>query len=443
MPSIRSLSVSFSGYAIAIIKIFSTNPLAPDPIFQPIGYSSYSFSYCDYMGITVIDREGNTSAPFLRGILTRSLQNAGLSFNDAYKIANIVRSKLGQDAEITTKQLTKIVLEILKKERLRDAVIQYQRIPNQLHIGVIDRKGERIPFSKAHLAQSLEICAFPKEECFNITAAIEQQLIDIGTKHLSSLELARFTYKYLVENEPADMAKRYLAWHAFTRDLRPLVLLIGGTTGCGKSTVSSDIAHRLNIVRTQSTDMLREVMRLLIPKRLMPELHASSFNAWETLPSWDNNPIKFETHFIEGYLTQAREVGVGLEGVLKRAEREQLSLILEGVHIYPALQKQLVEQQNMIVVPIILTVDKRKQLKQQLEGRGRRVSARRAERYLDSFEEIWALQSFLLSEAKRLDITVIENVEVQETIQAVMTEIGDHLLKVYPIPAEKIFEEGN
>lgn len=391
------------------------------------------------MGITVIDREENTSAPFLRGILTRSLQNAGLTFNNAYKIANIVKTELGQDAEISTIKLTELVVDILTKENFEDAAEQYQHTPKAIHIIVICRKGEHVPFSKATLAQSLEICAFPREECFNITAAIEQQLLERGTTQLSSLELARFTYQYLEKNGPADMARRYLAWFAFTKDMVPLVLLIGGTTGCGKSTVSSDIAHRLNVVRTQSTDMLREVMRLLIPKRLMPELHASSFNAWQTLPSWDNNPIKFETHFVEGYLTQAREVGVGLEGVLKRAEREQLSLILEGVHIYPGLQKQLAEQQNMIVVPIILSVDKRKQLKRQLEGRGKRVSARRAERYLDSFEEIWALQSFLLNEAKKHGITVVENIDLQETIQAVMTEIADHLLKAYPQSAKEVF----
>ena len=32
-----------------------------------------------------------------------------------------------------------------------------------------------------------------------------------------------------------------------------------------RSTISAEIAHRLDIVRTQSTDMLREVMRLMFP----------------------------------------------------------------------------------------------------------------------------------------------------------------------------------
>lgn len=391
------------------------------------------------MAINVVDTEANTTVPFLRGILTRSLQNAGLAFKQAYKLANVVRNRLGQDVEITTDQLTDLVVEVLKDQEQFEALEKYQRIPFQHHIFVIDRDGERVPFSKAHLSHSLEICAFPREESFNITAAIEQQLADDGVSEISSDGLGRLTHQYLVENEPEEMARRYLAWVAFTRDQRPMVLLIGGTTGCGKSTISSDIAYRLNIVRTQSTDMLREVMRLLIPERLMPELHASSFNAWQTLPTWDNRPIAFESHFVEGYLTQAREVGVGLEGVLKRAEREQLSLILEGVHIFPALQKQLLEQQDMIVVPLILAVLKRKKLKQQLEGRGKQVASRRAERYMESFDSIWALQDFLMQEAERLEIPVIPNVDVQETIQQVMAEIAEHLLKRYNVTAEELF----
>ena len=392
------------------------------------------------MAINVIDLEEKTTVPFLRGILTRSLQNAGLPFNEAYKFANAVRNELGQDVEVTTTQLRSFVGEVLKKEGKLEALERYQRIPFQQHVHVVCSEGEHVPFSKSQLAHSLEICAFPREESFNITAAIEQQLADRGVSTITSNELARETHRYLVENEPEEMARRYLAWLAFSRDQRPIILLIGGTTGSGKSTISSDIAYRLNIVRTQSTDMLREVMRLLVPERLMPELHASSFNAWQTLPSWDNRPIKFESHFIEGYLTQAREVAVGLEGVLQRAEREQLSLILEGVHIYPALQRQLVQDQDMIVVPIILGVHKRKQLKQQLEGRGRRVSSRRAERYIENFEAIWALQSFLMTEAKRRQIPVIPNVEVQETIQLVMAEIAEHLLKRYTITAEEFFD---
>ncbi len=392
------------------------------------------------MAINVIDPIEKTTVPFLRGILTRSLQNAGMRFNDAYKIANVVRNELSNKDEISVSELTAYVIKTLEKAGYSDLVERYRggTQPHE-HITVIGRNKEPKPFSKATLTQSLEICAFPREECFSIAAAIEQQLLNKGVRTIHSVELGRFTHDYLAHNEPSDMASRYLSWMAFTRDSRPLVLLLGGTTGSGKSTISADIAHRLDIVRTQSTDMLREVMRLLVPERLMPELHTSSFNAWQTLPSWDHKPVSFQTHFIEGYLAQARAVGVGLEGVMKRAEREQLSLILEGVHIFPEMQKRIRERREVIVVPIIISVHKRKQLRRQLEGRGRQISLRRAERYLASFEAIWKLQDFLVAEAETHDIPIIPNEDVAQTVQLVMDAIGERLLNEYKVKAAEFF----
>src|SRR5690606_35665445 len=161
----------------------------------------------------------------------------------------------------------------------------------------------------------------------------------------------------------------------------PMVLLIGGTTGSGKSTIGADIAHRLGIVRAQSTDMLREVMRVMFPERLLPALHVSSYLAWQVLPEAmlaDNPEQRVET----GYLAQSRDVAIGVEAVLNRASREQISVIVEGVHIYPALQRELADDSDAIVIPLMVAVLKRKRLRKQLKGRGTANQARRAERHL-------------------------------------------------------------
>ena len=67
------------------------------------------------MAIYVIDPVEKASVPFLRGILTRSLQNAGLPFNHAYEIADKVRNQLGHHAEISTRELTARVVDALEK----------------------------------------------------------------------------------------------------------------------------------------------------------------------------------------------------------------------------------------------------------------------------------------------------------------------------------------
>lgn len=392
------------------------------------------------MGIQIIDQTEDSRVPFLRGILTRSLQKAGLSFNTAYDVANEVRDKLDADARISRQELYEKVMGCLEKRGLEDALNKYKkRLNADRPIVIIDRDSQPIPFSKGRLAQSLEVCAFPQEERYVITSAVEQQLKREGQTEITSSQLAETTYRFILEHEPREMAERYLRWIEFSRSGRPLILLIGGTTGSGKSTIGSELAHLLNIVRTQSTDMLREVMRLMLPERLLPALHRSSFNAWRSLHSVEHGEASLDQHLIEGYLTQSNEVAVGIEGVLRRAEREQVSLIIEGIHVHPALQRRFVEQTNALVIPVMLAVLKRKQLRRQLKGRGQQVSSRRSERYLENFDAIWKLQNFLLMEADKYQVPIIPNEDEEETIQVIMETISDKLEQEFSANPEKAF----
>jgi len=105
------------------------------------------------------------------------------------------------------------------------------------------------------------------------------QLTAPGISYIATRELDDLAYRCLQQEVGKKAAKRYLVCTEFQNSGRPLALLIGGTVAAGKSTIATEIAHLLEIVRIQSTDMLREVMRMMVPKRLMPVLHTSSFNA--------------------------------------------------------------------------------------------------------------------------------------------------------------------
>lgn len=392
------------------------------------------------VGIKVIDPSEDSRVPFLRGILTRSLCQAGMRFSEAYTIANEVRNKLSSRSEISTEELTALVARVLDKKGYEEVRKRYLEGPTlRVSMLVYHRDGSFRPFSRTRLAQSLECCALPADDCYAIASAIDQHLMASGVQEIQSTQLEKITYEFLLDREPREVANRYLSWLEFFRSGEPLVLLVGGTTGSGKSTICSEVAHRLNIVRTQSTDMLREVMRLILPSRLIPSLHASSFNAWKTLPTAEGNPVTFEDHFVEGYLTQARQVQVAIEGVLRRAEREQISLILEGVHVFPALQRQLEAASAAIVTPVVLAVPKRKQLRRQLKGRGQQVSNRRAERYLEHFDEIWELQSFLLDEAERYDVPIIPNVDEQEAVRLFLEAVSERLTRRYKGSPKSLF----
>jgi len=232
-------------------------------------------------------------------------------------------------------------------------------------------------------------------------------------------------------------------WVDYRRSNRPLILLIGGTTGCGKSTIATEVAHRLGIIRTQSTDMLREVMRMLIPERLIPALHTSSFNAWRKLPAVKELKEVTEELIINGYLHQSELLSLPCEAVVQRALSEQVSLIVEGVHINPSLVNRFRETKNAVIVPIMLAVLKQDRLRHYLKDRGVTAPQRDAQsKYLSNFDWIWSLQSYLLSEADNSAVQIIENEDKEKSTDQVMRSIIEVLQRNFDAKLEDVFPTG-
>jgi 2-phosphoglycerate kinase len=99
--------------------------------------------------------------------------------------------------------------------------------------------------------------------------------------------------------------------------------------------------------------------------------------------------------------------------------------VLEGIHMHPALQSTIIHRRDSIIVPITLAVLKRDQLRSQIRGRANEAPSRRAERYLQEFDNIWQLQSFLLNEADRCDVSIINNNSMEKAaVQVLDTVIG-------------------
>ncbi len=236
------------------------------------------------------------------------------------------------------------------------------------------------------------------------------------------------------------VANRWLVWRDFLNSGRELIFLIGGTAGCGKSTTATMLASRLDIVRTQSTDMLREVMRTMIPAQLMPVLHLSSFAAWEALPGQSENSGEVsDALLVQGYRSQADLLSVATSAVIQRAMRERVSLVLEGVHIHPAFMEKLRKESDAVVIPIMLGVLKRKSLQRRIQGRSTNVPQRRAGRYLEHFDEIWRLQSYLLSEADRANIPIVVNASRDKVFREIMRITIDTLAENFNSTPEDVF----
>jgi len=388
----------------------------------------------------IIDSAAGRQTPFLRGILTRSLQAAGLSFEDAFNTASSIRQLLTDKAEISTSDLRTLIAQQLEESYGKAAAQRYQTPSHTPATILVERSTlQSIPFSRGELRRSLECCGLTEEGATEVVAKIYDYLISIGTKRISSRELGLLTHRYLRRELGTDAATRYLVWTDYHHGNRPLLILIGGTPGCGKSTMATELATRLDIVRTQSTDMLREVMRMMLPNRLLPILHTSSFDAWKALPAPTESLTDRDGLLTDGYLTQVELLSVAGEAVLQRALTERVSLILEGVHMHPSFLDNIPKEEDAIVVPIMLRVSDKDLLRRRFKGRGQQAPNRRAKRYLDNFEAIWRLQTFLTAEAERADFNIITNDNKEDALSDVMKAVIDALSKDFSGTPEEVF----
>ena len=401
---------------------------------------SFDLALYKQLKTIVINEIDNTRVPFLRGILTRSLLDAGLKFEDAFELATVVRDELSETLEITAEELRQRVLRLLGDigdEELQD---QY-RIPAAAlaRIEVTSLSGTVSAFSRGRHARYLQSSGMKAERAEQTTALMHDQLLASGVTSITTCQLGYLTYLCLQQEVSRKAARRYLVWSEFQRSARPLLLLICGTVGSGKSTIATEVAHLLEIVRIQSTDMLREVMRMMLPKKLLPVLHSSSFNAWKSLPIQDMENRGKEQMVAEGYRSQVDLLAVPCEAVLQRAVEEGVPIILEGVHAHPDLLFRVPEDSNAIMVHVTLAVLKSKELKSRLRGRGAEAPQRRAKRYLNKFESIWSLQTFLLTEADRCDVPIITNGDKEKAIHQIIQHVNYELSKHFKAPPEEVF----
>ncbi len=381
--------------------------------------------------LLVVDEQEETKVPFLRGILIKSLQRSGLEFVEAYELASDIREDLDDIETINTSDLRHRITEALKENYPDIALSRYSTstiYPEAIEITRED--GHTEPFSRGIFLKRLLNSDIPLSTCSAITRRVHTKLIREKLLKITPEELIAHTYEAVKKEAGQKSADRYLIWCEFNRSNTPLIILIGGIPGTGKSTVATEIANRLSIIRTQSTDVLREVMRALIPKRLSPSLHSSSFNAGKIL----HHQAFYKTNKIEalasGFQMQCDMVSVACEAVLSRAVNERTSMILEGVHMVPTLFRKL-KKTDAIVVPIMLSVLDQKRLRRHFKGRSKEAEKRAAKRYLDNFDLIWQLQGLILSDADTADIEIVDNIEIEETTSEICRTVVETMASHY------------
>jgi 2-phosphoglycerate kinase len=270
------------------------------------------------------------------------------------------------------------------------------------------------PYSKGLMARALIAVGVPAVRAHELARRADADLAECGAQ---TVELERFEELAVAVLGEADGSNAVRQLRRY-RDLQeldlPIIVLVGGTTGTGKSTVATEVAHRLGVTRVTSTDFVRQTIRAFFSEDFMPTIHYSSFEAWKGLPE----PDQASDPLVTGFLEQTRNVMVGIRASIDRAIEEGWSTVLEGIHLVPGMLPPI---DGALVVQCVLTTEDAEEhsthfLLREVTTEG----IRHRDKYLAHIDDIRKIQEHLVGRASRLGVPVIENRRIDRTISEVL-----------------------
>jgi len=271
---------------------------------------------------------------------------------------------------------------------------------------------DKLPYSKGLMARALIATGVPADRAYQLARALELDLAGTGERTVGFDRFAEVAREVLGE-EAGDHAVQSLRRLEDLNALdMPVIVLIGGTTGTGKSTIASEVAHRLGITRVTSSDFIRETMRAFFSYEEMPAIHSSSFEAGSTLDG-DDDPL------IAGFIEQSRHVCVGVDAAMRRSLTEGWSMVLEGVHLVPGMVPASLD--GALILHVIIEIANEDAHRMHFHVRDTATGGVRAmDKYLERIEDIRRIQSFLVQRAHRESVEVVENANVERAIDSVI-----------------------
>jgi len=296
------------------------------------------------------------------------------------------------------------------------------------HMVVGDREYE-FPYSKGLMASAIMATGLAPARAFHVAEVIEERLDDQGVASISRVDLNQLAQEVL----RAEVGERYAAsfakWQMVQRLDLPLVILLGGATGVGKSTIATMLASRLGITRVIPTDAVREVMRSMFTADLFPSLHTSSFDAARLV----KHPLpRSADPVIIGFREQVSAVAVGIEALVSRAVSEGTDLIIEGAHVVPGFFDLDRFEGKAVVVPMVVTVDEVELHRSHFLQRSHDSRSRPAERYLDSFQNIRKMHRYVRSLALQHDVAIVQSYNLDATLAQVIDLVVGQAFKAVP-----------
>jgi 2-phosphoglycerate kinase len=288
-------------------------------------------------------------------------------------------------------------------------------MPERRHIDPLHLGSDEQPYSKGLMARALMRAGVGVERAYELARRIEVDLAARGKRTADFDRIQELAAEVLGEAD-GDLAIGRLRRYQELDELDvPLIILIGGATGTGKSTVAAEVAYRLGITRVTSTDFVRQTMRALFTPEFLPAIHYSSFDAGRALPTAQEEEVDPLLH---GFLEQTRHVLVGVQAAIDRSLEEGWSMVIEGVHLVPGM---IPSPEGAVVVECVITIENEETHAGHFWIRDATSDGLRPlDKYLERLGDIRYLQDYIVERAQMERVAIIENAVREKAIRALM-----------------------
>ena len=216
--------------------------------------------------IVVVDEKEKDSFRYTRSVLQSTLQLMGCKARHAFKISKRVFEVTKGESTTGTPQPEAVTLS-------------GSYTPSE---NFVNKDGKNAGFCLAKTDLGDRLCRLAKEKNNSVPFESYKRRTTAFVQRETFLDMvcdAMSEYKYLGPNQRADLV---LACRMRERKESVTVLLCG-TSGCGKSALSSLLGGRLGLTTVVSTDSIRHMMRSFADEKENPLLWASTYHAGECL----------------------------------------------------------------------------------------------------------------------------------------------------------------
>lgn len=227
-----------------------------------------------------------------------------------------------------------------------------------------------------------------------------------------------------------------------------VIILLGGASGTGKSSIASHLAYSLSVPTVLSSDSIRHIMRNFMTKEDCPLLFSSTYETHKLMTGEENKEDSESKKCLKGYKIQCGLVQERLERIIENYNDKNESIIIEGVHLTPDFMMKMVKKYKNCLPFEIYIANESKHM-ERFSVRSKYMTLdKKTNKYVENFKYIRVIQKYCLMKSEELLIPKIDNSNIDKSMGLAHRTILAYLKKVYVkknliIQQEKIQNAGH